>query len=140
MRAISLVFAAVLALLGCSVKNREVDLAKSCNALLYESESLDFQLSRDRGLAESARKEGVLPFHMFVVSLGAMASAASAVSPPGTALAFEGASVYVLPALTVGYYNKFIAPKEIIDRYDYLENRRAILDKLLEEKSCKKAI
>ncbi|GHS89718.1 hypothetical protein FACS189487_10480 [Campylobacterota bacterium] len=125
-------------MIGCAPQARSVDLGKSCDALIYESASVSFHLAENAQAAKNARSGGV-PIHLFIASIGAMTSIATFITPAGNAIALEGGSLYVLPSLTIAYYNKFAAAKEIIDRYDYLEERREILDHLLEEKHCKKS-
>jgi hypothetical protein len=117
---------------GCAPAQREVDTLKSCEALFYESESIDFQLATSKDAAEKAKDKSV-PLHIFVVSVGAALSVAPLIAPA----AVSGGSAYIMPSLTAGYYNRFVAPKEIIDRNDYLEERREILDRLLEDRECK---
>jgi hypothetical protein len=122
---------------GCAPTIRAVDTVKSCDAFLYESDSIDFQLARGANAAKEAKDKDV-PLHIFAVGVGAMFSLAPLIAPTASAITVSGGSAYIMPTLTVGYYNRFVAPKEIIDRYDYLEERRAILDRLLEENECKK--
>ncbi|MDR1911804.1 MAG: hypothetical protein LBQ52_05605, partial [Helicobacteraceae bacterium] len=112
------VFFAFLATLtlGCAPTLREVDKVKSCDAFFYESDSIDFQLTQSRPAAERAKDEYV-PLHIFAAGIGAMASVAPILVP---SLAISGGSVYIMPSITVAYYNRFVAPKEAIDRNDYL--------------------
>ncbi|MDR0665518.1 MAG: hypothetical protein LBF86_08390 [Helicobacteraceae bacterium] len=124
--------------LGCAPSHRQIDAVKSCEALFYESDSIDFQLARSRLAAQEAKDENV-PLHIFAVGVGAMLSLAPIIAPT-TGFAVSGGSAYIMPSLTVGYYNRFVSPKEIIDRNDYLEARREVLDALLEERECKKTI
>lgn len=100
---------------------------KSCEALLYEADSIDFQLEYNRAAAEIARNREV-PLHIFVIAIG------TTISLQPHLLA--GEYFYVGPAATIAYYNLYAAPPEILDRYDYLEERRTVLTKLIEEKSC----
>ncbi|MDR2152319.1 MAG: hypothetical protein LBO72_05830 [Helicobacteraceae bacterium] len=122
--------------LGCAPTHREVDMVKSCDALLYESGSIDFQLERSGPAAQKAKDKNV-PLHIFAVGVGAMLSLAPLIAPAG-GFAASGGTAYIMPSLTVGYYNRFVSPKEIIDRNDYLEERREVLNSLLEEKECEK--
>ena len=131
--------AAVFLLCGCAPKARTVDVIKSCDALLYESEAIDYQITRLESEAEAARNSGV-PLHLFVVGLGVIISAYPVIaSVTGTSVVSDG-TVYIMPTLTIGYYNLFVAPKETIDRYDYLVSRRETLDNLIQDKQCKKQL
>lgn len=111
-------------------------MVKSCEALLYESDSIDFQLPSSREAAQLAKDKNV-PLHIFVVSVGAALSVAPLIAPAAQTIVVSGGSAYIMPSLTAGYYNRFVAPKEIIDRHDYLEERRERLDRLLEDNGCK---
>lgn len=122
-------FFAALWLAGCAGQQpKAVDRVKSCEALLYEAESIGFVLERTAEAAEEARNREV-PLHIFVIAIGATVS----LQP----YMLSGEYFYVGPAATIAYYNYYAKPPEVLERYDYLSERQTVLAKLIEEKSCK---
>ncbi|MDR3163307.1 MAG: hypothetical protein LBT81_05580 [Helicobacteraceae bacterium] len=125
-----------LALLGCSPNAyRDVDQTKSCDALFYEEESVDFQLEHFKEEAEKARESGTA-LHLFIVSLGIMASVYPLMG--FSAVSLDAGTLLLMPSVTVGYYNSFATKDEIINRYDYLEERKEEISDLLKNKKCRK--
>jgi hypothetical protein len=125
-----------LALLGCSpTAYRDVDQTKSCEALFYEQKSVDFYLEYFKEEAEKAR-ESSTALHLFIVSLGIMLSVYPLMS--FSAISLDGGTFLLMPSVTVGYYNSFATKDEIINRYDYLEERKEEILYLLEDKKCRR--
>ncbi|MGE4294164.1 MAG: hypothetical protein AB7E49_00490 [Campylobacterales bacterium] len=113
---------------GCAgPKPKLVDGVKSCEALLYEAETIGFTLERTAEAAEEARNREV-PLHIFVIAIGTAVS----VQP----YMLSGEYFYVGPAATIAYYNYYAKPPEVLERYDYLSERREVLARLIEEKAC----
>ena len=115
-------------LVGCSSKHLPVDQVKSCEALLYEAESIDFLLEAMREEVAAAKARPIA-LHLFIVAAG------TAISLQPALLA--GESFYLAPAATIGYYNLLAAPPEALARHEILSKQQETLTQLIEEKECK---
>jgi len=100
------------------------DRYKSCDALKHEYESLG---ERPREIADE-NLSGTDYFHRGVVGAGAALSLtpASLFSP----------YLYVLPVMTIWYYNHFIGSDQVAEQAERENKRLKDLEMLLREKNC----
>ena len=115
-----------LFLSGCSsiVNQQEIDELKSCRALNHEKKELLIEIEK----IDPDEKKEVHPIHYGVVTIGALASIPL----------IDTSSFYVMPALTVTYYNNFIGYDKNQERLNYLTKRKKIIEDLSRRKMCKK--
>lgn len=116
-----------LLLSGCSsiVSQQEVDGMKSCRALHHEKDELNIAIKK----INPNEKKDVSSLHYGVVGAGTLASIPLLMTN----------SFYVLPALTITYYNIFIGYDKNQEKLEYLNSRKTIIDNLSRSKNCKKS-
>lgn len=115
-------------LAGCAQpKPKKVDRVKSCEALIYEAKKIEERLINDKKIVEELNNREI-PLHIFVIALGTVIS----LQPQ----AIASSHFYVAPALTISYYNLFAAADDILYEYDYFEDRKIVINRLIEDKNC----
>lgn len=110
---------------GCSSKisQEEIDGLKSCRALNFEYKNIEEEISK----IDPKQEKEVSFFHYGVVTAGALDSL----------LLITTGTFYVLPALTITYYNIFIGYDEKMEKLEYLRTREKIISSRLRSKHCK---
>ncbi len=110
---------------GCSSKIDQVkiDDMKSCRALSHEKEELQKEIVK----FDPEKRKSVNPMHYGVVTVGALASIPL----------LNTTGFYILPAITITYYNLFIGQDKERDKLEYLQSREKIISDLQRRKNCK---
>ncbi|MGP1561844.1 MAG: hypothetical protein ACTTIC_07140 [Helicobacteraceae bacterium] len=101
---------------------------KSCEALEWDLGIVEKEIARSRVIDAGFKKDYT---GLTITGTGALLSAAY--------IAFAGLSnqyIYVLPALTVLYYNKGVRHNGAASKLENLTNKKDMITGLLKEKSC----
>ncbi len=109
---------------GCTIKEvRPTDEHKSCDALVFEKDSLS-------GNIREVPAEETSFFHYMVVGAGIGASLTPAL--------LLSKYFYMAPALTITYYNLVFNDNQEAERQAEIQTRLKKIDTLLDEKNCTK--
>jgi len=125
----SVLFLIYLFFLVSCAKNQEEILysQKGCEALYWELDIIERELPE----IEKRHKEHKKDYTgLTIVGTGAVIS--------GIYLAFSTSYFYVLPALTIVYYNTGINHNEVQRKLQTLTNKKDMITNTLKERSCKK--
>jgi hypothetical protein len=111
---------------GCStrISQPQLDNMKSCQALEYEIYNIKNEIKK---LDPNDKKEVSL-IHYGVVGVGIIAS---------IPLLLE-TGFYIIPGMTIAYYNNFIGYDKKSNKLEYLNKREEILKQKQRKKNCKK--
>ena len=117
----------VFFLVGCSskeLKPKEVDAKKSCEALVYELQTTQQKIISNHSVDKKSSIR-----HKSVVTTGAIISI--------TPVFLLSPYWYVMPSLTIWYYNMFIVNNQRFEYKQYLKKRVLVLQKIIQNR-CKK--
>ena len=116
---------ALLMLTACSTKEvRPVDQQKSCEALKYEYEQ------SQSVIMDSVPEKETAAIHYIVVGSGVALSLTPAL--------LLGKYFYGVPALTIAYYNFFMADNQEAEHQEKVRQRLEVIKVLMENKNCTK--